>query len=130
MKSPNPRTITAGILTRNANAAQTAPATAAVVAPVSRYTTQASTATTEKKTIGVSEMKKRPKNTALGEIAMRKAAARPTATLNRWDPSANTAQIVATEKTMLTSLPTIACSPKTRYVSATIQCINGNSIPT
>ena len=101
-------------MTRNASAADTVPATAAAVAPVSRYTTQASTATTEKNSIGVSEMKKRPKNTALGEIAMRNAAARPAATPNRRAPSANTAQIVATEKTMLTSLPKIGSSPKPR----------------
>ena len=52
-----------------------APATAARLVPVSRYTTQASTATTEKNNIGVSEIRIRPKNTALGEKAMRNAAA-------------------------------------------------------
>ena len=50
-------------------------------------------------------MKKRPKNTALGEIAMRNAAARPAATPNRRVPSANDAQIVPSENAMLTSRP-------------------------
>ena len=41
------RIINAGILTRNASAAQTVPAAQAVLERVSRYTTQASTAATE-----------------------------------------------------------------------------------
>ena len=56
-------------------------------------------------------MKNRPKNTELGEIAMRKAAARPAATPNNQDPSAKVAQMVPSENAMLTSLPMTACSP-------------------
>src|SRR5262245_49694732 len=76
------RIITAGIFTRQASAVLAVAHQRARGEPVSKYNTQPRTAATEKNTIGVSEMKKRPKNTALGETANRNAAARAAATPN------------------------------------------------
>jgi hypothetical protein len=56
-------------------------------------------------------MKNRPKNTALGEIAKRKAAARPAATPKSRRPIAKITSAVPIENAMLISRPITALSP-------------------
>ena len=70
---------TAGSFVMQASAAAAAPQTIACRLPCSRYEANPQTPNTEKHTIGVSEMKARPKKIADGEMAKRNAAPRATA---------------------------------------------------
>src|SRR5205809_7597715 len=70
------RIMTAGSFTSPASAVHADAVRQARRDPVSKYAIQPSIAAAEKNTMGVSEMKNRPKKTALGETANRNAAAR------------------------------------------------------